>query len=60
MSSPAWQDYFQPGEQLLWDGAPKPGIHGKPRIIFLTIFGLPFLVIGIVFFAIASITSVNK
>ncbi len=47
MSSPAWQDYFQPGEQLLWDGAPKPGIHGKPRIIFLTIFGLPFLVIGI-------------
>jgi hypothetical protein len=42
----AWEDYFQPGERLLWEGAPKPGVHGRARIIGLALFGLPFLVIG--------------
>jgi hypothetical protein len=42
-----WQDYFQPGERLLWEGAPKPGVHGKAKIIALALFGMPFLIIGI-------------
>ena len=42
-----WQDYFQPGETLLWEGTPKPGVHGKAKIIGLAIFGLPFLVVGV-------------
>ena len=41
-----WEAYFQPGETLLWEGAPKPGVHGKGKIIGLALFGLPFLVIG--------------
>lgn len=42
-----WAPYFQPGETLLWEGAPKPGVHGLGKFIGLAIFGLPFLVIGI-------------
>jgi hypothetical protein len=42
-----WQTYFQPGETLLWEGAPKPGVHGWPKIIGLAVFGLPFLIAGI-------------
>lgn len=45
-----WEGYFQPGERLLWEGAPKPGVHGWPKIIGLAIFGLPFLIVGVVFF----------
>lgn len=41
-----WEDYFQPGEALLWEGTPKPGVHGKAKIIGMALFGLPFLVIG--------------
>lgn len=41
-----WEHYFQPGETLLWEGAPKPGIYGWGKIIGLALFGLPFLVIG--------------
>lgn len=41
-----WEDYFQPGEALLWEGAPLPGIHGWGKIIGMALFGLPFLVIG--------------
>jgi hypothetical protein len=44
-----WAPYLQPGETLLWEGAPKPGVHGWPKIIGLAIFGLPFLVFGLVF-----------
>lgn len=43
----SWQTYFQPGETLLWEGAPKPGVHGWPKIIGLALFGLPFLVVGV-------------
>ena len=42
-----WEQYFQPGETLLWEGAPKPGVHGWPKIIGLALFGLPFLIVGI-------------
>jgi hypothetical protein len=42
-----WETYFQPGETLLWQGAPKPGVQGWGKIIGLAIFGLPFLIIGL-------------
>lgn len=47
----SWDAYFQPGETLLWEGAPKPGVHGWPKIIGLAIFGLPFLLFGLGAFA---------
>jgi hypothetical protein len=43
----SWRDYFQPGETLVWQGAPKPGSHGLAKIVALALFGLPFLVLGI-------------
>ena len=42
-----WQDHFQPGETLLWQGAPLPGVPNKARLIALAIFGIPFLIFGI-------------
>jgi hypothetical protein len=47
VSASGWETYLQPGEKLLWEGAPKPGVHGKGKIIGLALFGLPFLIIGI-------------
>lgn len=44
----AWQDYFQPGETLLWEGAPEPGLHVTGRMVFKLAFGLPFLLGGLV------------
>jgi hypothetical protein len=51
VSTTTWQDYLQADEHLLWEGAPRPGIHGKGKIIALAIFGLPFLIVGIGVFA---------
>jgi heme/copper-type cytochrome/quinol oxidase subunit 1 len=42
----AWEDFFQPGETLVWEGAPKPGLHAWVKLIGMALFGLPFLVIG--------------
>ena len=42
-----WQAHFQPGETLLWQGAPLPGIRNKARLTVLAVLGIPFLLIGI-------------
>ena len=42
----AWEDFLQPGETLIWEGAPLPGIHGWGKIIGMALFGLPFLAVG--------------
>ena len=42
-----WEAYFQPGETLLWEGAPLPGIHGKGKLVGISLFGLPFLGFGL-------------
>ena len=38
-----WEDWFEPGETLLWEGAPAPGFRKIPQGIFFTAFGIPFL-----------------
>lgn len=38
-----WDDWFEPGEKLLWEGAPMPGVSNWPRNLFFTCFGIPFL-----------------
>jgi hypothetical protein len=48
--TPNWQTHFQPDETLLWQGAPVPGFHQRGKALFLMIFGLPFLIIGVAIF----------
>ena len=48
--TPGWQGRLRPGETLLWEGAPVPGLHQRGKAIFLMIFGLPFLIIGVALF----------
>lgn len=43
-----WDRYFQPGESLLWDGAPLPGVRNRARLGFLSLFGVPFFLVGLV------------
>jgi hypothetical protein len=43
----SWESYLQPGERLLWEGTPLPGIRNQPRLVFLSLFGLPFLLGGL-------------
>jgi hypothetical protein len=38
------------GETVLWEGSPVPGLHQRGKAIFLMIFGLPFLLIGVALF----------
>lgn len=45
--SELWQDWFQPGEELLWEGAPAPGIRNPIGNAFITVFGIPFLGAGV-------------
>ena len=41
-----WENFFQPGETLIWDGPPLTSIQGWYSIIGMALFGLLFLVIG--------------
>jgi hypothetical protein len=43
----SWDRYFQPGERLLWDDSPLPGIRNRARLFFLSLFGVPFLIFGL-------------
>jgi hypothetical protein len=38
---------LRPDETILWEGAPVPGLHQRGATVFLMIFGLPFLIIGV-------------
>ena len=42
-----WEDYFEPGEVLLWQGAPEPGAKSVWGVLALSIFGIPFLLAGL-------------
>lgn len=47
MTAARWEDYFVPGERLLWEGAPEPGFHDWPKFLAVSVFGIPFLVAGL-------------
>ncbi|WP_295074553.1 hypothetical protein [Tabrizicola sp.] len=38
---------LHPGETVLWVGSPVPGFHRRGATVFLMLFGLPFLIIGV-------------
>ncbi|MES2539053.1 MAG: hypothetical protein V4583_00475 [Pseudomonadota bacterium] len=38
---------LRPGETVLWVGSPVPGFHRRGATVFLMLFGLPFLIIGV-------------
>lgn len=42
-----WEDYFAPGERLIWEGQPMPGRSATPMTIGLAIFGIPFFLAGL-------------
>ena len=42
-----WEDYFEPGETLLWEGRPMPRRGITPGIIGLAVFGAPFFLAGL-------------
>jgi hypothetical protein len=42
-----WTAYLQPGERILWEGAPLPGIRNRARLVFLSLFGVPFFLAGL-------------
>jgi hypothetical protein len=44
----SWDTYLRPGERILWEGAPLAGIRNPARLLFLSIFGIPFLLVGLV------------
>jgi len=48
--TPGWQGRLRPGETVLWEGTPVPGLHQRGKAIFLMCFGLPFLTIGLALF----------
>ncbi|MCU0903525.1 MAG: hypothetical protein MUE83_06575 [Tabrizicola sp.] len=43
----SWETYLQPGERILWEGAPLPGIRNRVRLVFLSLFGVPFFIAGL-------------
>jgi len=48
MAAPhSWDAYLLPGERILWEGAPLPGIRNRVRLAFLSLFGVPFLIFGL-------------
>lgn len=42
-----WEDYFEPGETLIWEGAPQGRARPTPGMIAAAVFGLPFLLAGL-------------
>ncbi|MBL9073209.1 hypothetical protein [Tabrizicola sp.] len=41
---------LRPNETVLWEGAPVPGLHQRSKAVFLMVFGLPFLALGVALF----------
>lgn len=41
---------LRPGETILWEGSPVPGLHQRGKAIFLMVFGSPFLIVGVSLF----------
>lgn len=41
---------LRPGETVLWEGRPVPGLHQRRVTLFMMLFGLPFLMVGVALF----------
>jgi len=52
--SNSWDDYLDPDEKLLWQGAPATGLKLTGKGIFLSLFGLFFLGFSVVWVTMAS------
>ncbi len=48
--SESWEDYFHGNETLIWEGHPAEGIKGTFGMVFMSLFGLPFLFGGLATF----------
>lgn len=57
MTAERWEDYFQPGERLLWEGRPQPFAQGPVWRGILTLVGMALL--GFAAF-VAGLTSVLR
>jgi len=42
-----WEDWFEPGERLVWEGSPEGRWTLTPGLLFLAAFGVPFLAAGL-------------
>ncbi len=42
-----WEDWFEQGERLIWEGAPEGRWTLNPWLLFLAAFGVPFLAAGL-------------
>jgi hypothetical protein len=42
-----WEDWFEPGERLVWEGAPEGRLRPSPGMIGAAIFGMPFFLAGL-------------
>lgn len=42
-----WEDWFDDSEKLLWQGVPASGVVHWIRNIFMSAFGIPFLIAGL-------------
>lgn len=49
----AWEDYFHGRETLLWEAAPSSRIIVTPGMLFMSVFGVPFLGAGLFTFGMA-------
>lgn len=41
-----WSAYLDPGEHLIWQGAPRPGVR-RGKIILYNVLGIPLLAMGL-------------
>jgi hypothetical protein len=41
---------LRPGETVIWQGTPVPGFHHRGMTLFMMVFGVPFLLIGVASF----------
>ena len=42
-----WATHLPLGDRILWQGAPLPGIRNRGRLVFMSLFGVPFLIFGL-------------
>jgi hypothetical protein len=49
-AAPGWDQILDADEDLIWQGNPAPGLHAPGKTLFQSVFGLPFLGMGLAAF----------